>query len=166
MVDNAWPSWLPLREDLCALTPYGAPQIQDVIQLNTNENPYPLPTEVAAAIVEEIAQVVKNLNRYPDRDAIELRTKLASYINAQSGTAFGVKNIWAANGSNEIIQTLMLACGGAGRTALGFTPSYSVHPLIAKTTGTAWESGLREEDFSLDIGRAINEISRIRPSLV
>ena len=166
MVDNAWPSWLPLREDLRALTPYGAPQIQDVIQLNTNENPYPLPTEVAAAIVEEIAQVVKNLNRYPDRDAIELRTKLASYINAQSGTAFGVKNIWAANGSNEIIQTLMLACGGAGRTALGFTPSYSVHPLIAKTTGTAWESGLREEDFSLDIGRAINEISRIRPSLV
>ena len=166
MADNTWPSWLPLRDDLRGLAPYGAPQINDVIQLNTNENPYPLPDGVASAIVAEVTRVVKNLNRYPDRDAISLRTKLATYINAKSGTSFGINTIWAANGSNEIIQTLMLACGGAERTALGFTPSYSVHPLIARTTGTGWQSGLRNTDFTLDIGRAINEISRVRPSLV
>ncbi len=166
MASNTWPSWLPLRDDLRELTPYGAPQITDVVQLNTNENPFPLPDEVASTIVDEISKVVKNLNRYPDRDAVALRQKLATYINGLSGTSFGIKNIWAANGSNEIIQTIMLACGGAGRTALGFTPSYSVHPLIAKTTGTGWESGLRNQDFSLDIGRAVSEISRVRPSIV
>lgn len=161
-----WPSWLPIRDELAELTPYGAPQITDVIQLNTNENPFSLPREVADAIASKISSVVAGLNRYPDRDATALRTKLAGYINARSGTNLALSNIWAANGSNEIIQTLMLACGGAGRTALGFTPSYSVHPLIARTTGTSWESGTRDEDFTLDVGRAINEISRIRPSLV
>ena len=161
-----WPSWLPIRAELAELTPYGAPQITDVIQLNTNENPFSLPREVADAIASKISSVVAGLNRYPDRDATALRSKLAGYINVRSGTNFALSNIWAANGSNEIIQTLMLACGGAGRTALGFTPSYSVHPLIARTTGTSWESGTRDEDFTLDVGRAINEISRIRPSLV
>ena len=163
---QSWPSWLPIREELAGLTPYGAPQITDVVQLNTNENPFALPTEVAEAIIRKIASVVSGLNRYPDRDAVTLRSKLAGYINARSGTSFAFENIWAANGSNEIIQTLMLACGGAGRTALGFTPSYSVHPLIARTTGTSWECGTRDDEFSLVIGRAINEISRIRPSLV
>ena len=163
---QSWPQWLPIRDDLAGLTPYGAPQITDVVQLNTNENPFPLPQEVATAILEKLSTVVSGLNRYPDRDATVLRSKLASYINARSGSSFDVSNIWAANGSNEIIQTLMLACGGAGRTALGFTPSYSVHPLIARTTGTAWESGQRDGEYAIDLGRAINEISRIRPSLV
>ena len=162
----SWPRWLPIRDELATLTPYGAPQIIDVIQMNTNENPFPLPSEVSNAISTKITSVVSGLNRYPDRDAVALRGKLATYINARSGTQFAAANIWVANGSNEIIQTLMLACGGAGRIALGFTPSYSVHPLIARTTGTAWESGERSGEFALDLGRAINEISRIRPALV
>ncbi len=160
---NNWPEWLPIRSELSELTPYGAPQMPDLVALNTNENPFELPKEVVDEILAELPKVLSNLNRYPDRDAILLREKLAGYINSQSGTSFNSENIWAANGSNEILQTLMLACGGRG--ALGFVPSYSVHPLIAKVTGVNWNAASRASDFTLDISLAINEIHKIKPGL-
>lgn len=163
---NQWPDWLPLRDDLKSLSPYGAPQLVDVVQLNTNENPFSLPEVVQQEIVSRIQEVAGNLNRYPDRDAVRLRAKLAEYVNLQSGTEFVVENIWAANGSNEILQTLFLACGGAGRKALGFTPSYSVHPLIAKITGTSWIAGARKDDFTIDVEIAVEQILSERPSLI
>jgi len=163
-VTTNWPTWLPLRDSLKPLTPYGAPQLPDVIRLNTNENPFDVPAEVVAEMARAVADVLPHLNRYPDRDAIELRTKLAHYINSQSGTAFVVENLWAANGSNEILQTLMLACGGRG--ALGFLPSYSVHPLIAQVTGTEFINGARDSDFSVDVDKASTLIHERKPSLV
>jgi len=161
-----WPTWLPLRDELKTLTPYGAPQIRDVVQLNSNENPFILPEEVQAAIVNEIKDVAATLNRYPDRDAVRLRSKLAEYANARSDTGLSVENVWVANGSNEILQTLFLACGGAQRKALGFTPSYSVHPLIAKITGTIWIEGKRSSTFAVDIEIATAQILVEKPSLV
>ena len=161
-----WPVWLPLRDELRTLTPYGAPQIHDVVQLNSNENPFKLPDEVQAAIVKEIKEVAASLNRYPDRDAVRLRSKLAQYVNSASNTEFSVENIWAANGSNEILQTLFLACGGSKRSALGFTPSYSVHPLIAKITGTQWIEGKRSSTFGIDIQLATAQILAEKPSLI
>jgi len=158
-----WPAWLPLRTTLRGLSPYGAPQIPGVLSLNTNENPFELPTQVIEAIMAQLPDVLSRLNRYPDRDAVVLRKLLAQYINSASGTAFGVPNIWAANGSNEILQTLMLAMGE--RSALGFLPSYSVHPLIAQTTGVEWHAGKRREDFTLDTTAAKEEIARIKPGL-
>ena len=163
---STWPSWLPLRDDLRALSPYGAPQISDVSRLNTNENPYSLPQQVQAKILGEVEKVVATLNRYPDRDAVRLRAKLAEYVNARLGSTFSVENIWAANGSNEILQTLFLAFGGAGRSALGFTPSYSVHPLIAQITGTRWISGNRRDDFSIDLDLALSQIHNEKPILI
>ena len=160
---NNWPSWLPIRDDLKSLSPYGAPQIADVISLNTNENPYPLPVEVQKKIVERIQEVASSLNRYPDRDAVRLRAKLAEYVNQRSALSISVENIWAANGSNEILQTLMLAMGERG--ALGFLPSYSVHPLIAQVTQTPWSSGTRRADFSLDTDSAVAQIAAIAPGL-
>ena len=162
----AWPYWLPLRPDLKGISPYGAPQIDNVIALNTNENPFELPSEVVSAITARIADVVKDLNRYPDRDAVELRTKLASYITNSTGVDVTADNIWAANGSNEILQTLFLACGGNQSLALGFTPSYSVHPLIAQITKTPWIAGTRSEDFVIDITAAKNLIKEKSPKLV
>ena len=117
-----WPSWLPIRGELADLKPYGAPQISGVRAFNTNENPYELPAKVVSEMLEALPKVLANLNRYPDRDAVALRDALAKYINRSSSQEFSAKNIWAANGSNEILQTLMLACGGRG--ALGFLPSY------------------------------------------
>ncbi len=163
---NNWPSWLPIRDDLKSLSPYGAPQIADVISLNTNENPYPLPVEVQKKIVERIQEVASSLNRYPDRDAVRLRAKLAEYVNQRSALSISVENIWAANGSNEILQTLFLACGGENRRALGFTPSYSVHPLISKITGTEWIAGTRRQDFSIDLESAVQQILKEAPSIV
>jgi histidinol-phosphate aminotransferase len=161
-----WPSWLPLRDELKTLTPYGAPQLRDVIQLHTNENPFDLPLEVQGAIVSEIKEVAGNLNRYPDRDAVRLRSKLAQYVNAANRSSFSVENIWVANGSNEILQTLFLACGGSQRSALGFTPSYSVHPLIAKITGTTWIEGKRSDAFAVDVKLAMQQIATEKPALV
>lgn len=160
---TSWPSWLPLASRLRELSPYGAPQLQADAVLNTNENPFPLSENLANAIGTRVTEVARNLNRYPDRDAVALRNGLAQFINSQSGTSFGAADIWAANGSNEILQSLFLAFGEKG--ALGFTPSYSMHPLISRVTGTKWIDGGRRADFSLDIDKAISEIKSAQPSL-
>ena len=159
----SWPNWLPLRETLRPMSPYGAPQVPAQASLNTNENPYSPSPALQKAISDAVASVAADLNRYPDRDATVLRTKLASYINELSGTKFSADNIWAANGSNEIIQSIFLAF--AGGPVLGFTPSYSMHPLIAKVTGAAWIDGKRNADFSLNAIDAVIEIEKVKPTL-
>ncbi len=159
----SWPTWLPLRETLRPLSPYGAPQVPAQAALNTNENPYSPSPALQKAITDAVAKVAADLNRYPDRDANALRTKLANYINELSGTHISAENVWAANGSNEIIQSIFLAF--AGGPVLGFTPSYSMHPLIAKVTGSTWIDGKRNADFSLDTSAAIIEIQKNKPTL-
>ncbi|MTA07078.1 MAG: aminotransferase class I/II-fold pyridoxal phosphate-dependent enzyme, partial [Actinobacteria bacterium] len=159
----SWPSWLPLRENLRPLSPYGAPQVPAQAALNTNENPYSPSPALQKAIIDAVAKVAADLNRYPDRDATVLRTKLAEYINEQSGTKFSADNLWAANGSNEVIQSIFLAF--AQGPVLGFTPSYSMHPLIAKVTGATWIDGKRNADFSLNTADAVAEIQKHKPTL-
>jgi histidinol-phosphate aminotransferase len=156
------PQTLPLRADLAGLEPYGAPQLDVPVRLNTNENPYPPSAELVAAIAAAAAEAAAGLNRYPDRDATELRAGLAGYL----GHGLTGRQIWAANGSNEILQQLMQAFGGHGRTALGFEPSYSMHPIIARTTGTSWLDAGRDADFGLDAGRAVTRIREAAPDLV
>jgi histidinol-phosphate aminotransferase len=158
-----WPTWLPLREALRPLSPYGAPQVPATAALNTNENPYAPSLALQKAITDAVAKVAADLNRYPDRDATILREKLAQYINEQSATMFSLDNIWAANGSNEIIQSVFLAFGQG--PVLGFTPSYSMHPLIAKVTGSTWIDGKRNADFSLNTGDAVAQILANKPTL-
>ena len=141
-----WPSWMPIRSDLAGLSPYGAPQVDARVRLNTNENPYALSDELQQTLSDEISRGIKNLNRYPDRDATELRRALADSINRSTGSGFGSESIWVANGSNEIIQTILLAFEGA---ALGFEPSYSMHPLISKVVGKKWISIPRGDNFAI-----------------
>ena len=160
---SQWPQWLPLSERLRPLSPYGAPQLPADAILNTNESPFSLSPELTSAIAERIEKVAVNLNRYPDRDATALRSGLAEFINQLSGTSLTADNIWAANGSNEIIQSIFLAFGDKG--AIGFTPSYSMHPLIARVTNTPWIDGTRRDDFSLDIEIAKREIAQASPAL-
>ncbi len=163
MSEQRWPPWLPLRESLAGLSPYGAPQLPSLAQLNTNENPYPPSQDLVDALTARIGEVAKTLNRYPDRDAQELRESLAQFLNKLSGTTLTVDQLWAANGSNEIIQSLFLAFGGRG--TLGFTPSYSMHPLIARVAGTQWHTGKRNTDFSLDLPSAVSQILDIKPGM-
>jgi len=158
-----WPAWLPLREPLKPMSPYGAPQVAASAQLNTNENPFAPSTALVAAITKRVSEVSATLNRYPDRDAVALRAGLAKYITAQTGVAFEVSNLWVANGSNEIIQSIFLAFGR--ESALGFTPSYSMHPLIAKVTSVNWLDGKRREDHSLDVATAVAQILATKPTL-
>ena len=160
---NNWPAWLPLREPLKPMSPYGAPQVAASAQLNTNENPFAPSTALVAAITKRVGEVSATLNRYPDRDAIALRAGLAKYITAQTGVAFELSNLWAANGSNEIIQSIFLAFGR--ESALGFTPSYSMHPLIAKVTSVNWLDGKRREDHSLDVAAAVAQVLDTKPTL-
>ena len=129
-----------IRDDLRHLHPYGAPQLDVPVQLNTNENPYAPSDSLKKAIADAVAGIAGTLNRYPDRDATDLRKDLADYL----GHGLTAAQVWAANGSNEIIQQLLQAFGGPGRTALGFEPSYSMHPLISQVTGTEWLEGSRD----------------------
>ena len=161
-----WPNWLPLREDLKDQSPYGAPQLPLEVKLNTNENPFSLSPALVKKLSEAIANSAKDFNRYPDRDAIELRSELAKYLSSTTGVNLSVDQIWAANGSNEIIQTLFLAFAGAGVNSLGFTPSYSMHENIARSTGTNWITGERLSNFSIDLSSALKEISTQKPKLV
>jgi histidinol-phosphate aminotransferase len=157
---------LPLREDLRGKSPYGAPQLNVPVRLNTNENPHPPTQALVDDVTASVQAVAGDLHRYPDRDAVALRTDLAAYLTAQTGTVLSVENLWAANGSNEILQQLLQAFGGPGRSAIGFVPSYSMHPIISDGTQTAWLVANRADDFSLDADVAMQAIKESNPDIV
>ena len=156
---------LPLRDDLRGRSPYGAPQLDVAVRLNTNENPYPPPPELVADVTAAAHAVAAELHRYPDRDAVALRTDLASYLTAATGVPLTSANLWAANGSNEVLQQIMQAFGGPGRTAVGFEPSYSMHPIIAAGTRTEWLPAPRRADFSVDVDAAAAVLRERAPDL-
>ncbi|MBU3064157.1 histidinol-phosphate transaminase [Nocardia sp. NEAU-G5] len=157
---------LPLRENLRGKSPYGAPQLTVPVQLNTNENPHPPSRALIDDVAESIRAAAADLHRYPDRDAVALRTDLATYLTRQTGVALDVSNVWAANGSNEILQQLLQAFGGPGRSAMGFVPSYSMHPIISEGIDTEWVEAKRNDDFSLDVDYALAHIAERRPDVV
>jgi histidinol-phosphate aminotransferase len=159
-------SELPLRPELRGRTPYGAPQLPAKYRLNTNENPHPLPPGLLADLAVALDAAARDLNRYPDRDALALRADLARYLTRTSGRPVEPAQVWAANGSNEVLQQILQAFGGAGRTALGFTPSYSMHPIISAGTGTGWVDGTRRADFTIDAADAAAQVRQVQPDVV
>jgi histidinol-phosphate aminotransferase len=157
---------LPLRDSLRGKSPYGAPQLSVPVRLNTNENPHPPTAALIDDLVATVRDAASELHRYPDRDATALRTDLAVYLSGQTGVELTAANLWAANGSNEILQQLLQAFGGPGRTAMGFVPSYSMHPIISDGTQTEWLEAARSEDFGLDVDVAVAAITDRRPDVV
>jgi len=158
--------WPPLREELRGIEPYGAPQLDVPVQLNVNENPYGPSPECVADIAAAVSDVAGDLNRYPDREFTALREGLAAFLNTDGGVGVTADQIWAANGSNEVMLQLLQAFGGPGRTALSFAPTYSMYPEYARDTNTQWVVGHRETDFSLDLDRATELIAEQRPHVV
>jgi len=156
----------PIRPELAGAEPYGAPQLDVAVALNTNENPYPPPAEVIADIAAAVAAVAGELNRYPDRDFDALRDGLAGYLADESGVRLAREQIWAANGSNEVMLHLLQAFGGPGRVAMSFAPTYSMYPEYARDTHTEWVQGRRHDDFSFDFDHAAALIAEHRPSVV
>ncbi|ANY05064.1 histidinol-phosphate transaminase [Pseudonocardia sp. HH130630-07] len=156
---------LPLREDLRGKSAYGAPQLDVAVRLNTNENPYPPPPELVADVTAACESAARELHRYPDRDAVGLRTELAAYLSTQTGVELSERNLWAANGSNEILQQLLQAFGGPGRTALGFVPSYSMHPIISSGTRTEFVPVPRRADFTIDVDAAVATLAERSPDI-
>ncbi|MDT5264244.1 MAG: histidinol-phosphate aminotransferase [Mycobacterium sp.] len=157
---------LPLRENLRGKSPYGAPQLSVPVRLNTNENPHPPTQALVDDVAESVRDAASDLHRYPDRDAMTLRSDLAAYLSTQIGVPVGTENVWAANGSNEILQQLLQAFGGPGRSAIGFVPSYSMHPIISDGTQTEWLEAKRADDFGLDVEAAVAAIAERRPDVV
>jgi histidinol-phosphate aminotransferase len=153
---------LPIRNDLRGLKPYGAPQLDVPVQLNVNENTFGIPEAVAIDIIQELAAEVIKLNRYPDREFLELRGAFASYL----GQGLRAEQVWAANGSNEIITQIFQAFGGPGKTALSFGPTYSMYPNIARITLTEYQELPRLEDFQLTAEYVANKLADLKPSIV
>lgn len=142
----------PPRDDLGLREGYHSAQVDVEVRLNTNESPYPPPDEWLAALREEMATIA--YHRYPDRAALALRAALAELHGVSPSQVF------AANGSNEVLQAMCLAYGGPGRTAATFEPTYALHSHIAHLTGTAVVEGERRADFTLDfdeVGRVLRD---------
>ncbi len=153
---------LPIRDDLRGLSPYGAPQKPVRIALNVNENTHPVPPEVIAHVTSAVERELRSINRYPDREFTALREHLAQYL----GAGVAPEQVWAANGSNEVIQHILQAFGGPGRSVLGFPPTYSMHSIIASGTGTRWIAAERDDDFRITAQTAVAAIERHDPDLV
>jgi histidinol-phosphate aminotransferase len=159
-------SWPPLREELRGIEPYGAPQLDVPVQLNVNENPYGPSPACAADIASAVGAAAATLNRYPDREFVELRTALAAYLSRDTPHGVAPEQVWAANGSNEVMLQLLQAFGGPGRTALSFAPTYSMYPEYARDSVTEWAVGHRESDFSLDLDHARDLVKEQQPSVI
>jgi histidinol-phosphate aminotransferase len=153
---------LPIRPELTDQQPYGAPQPDVAVRLNTNENPYDLSAELAAEIGERVAELSVHLNRYPDREASALRADIAGYL----GHGLTAERVWAANGSNEVVQQVFQAFGGPGRRALSFRPTYSMYPEYARNTHTEWVVAERTPLFDIDVTEATAAIGRTRADIV
>ncbi len=153
---------LPLRADLRGQQPYGAPQAPLPVALNVNENTHPVPQEVADDILDSIALALRDVNRYPDREFTALREGFATYL----GHGLTRDQIWAANGSNEVLQHLLQAFAGPGRTAFGFGPTYSMYPLLTRGTGAEWVVGTRGADYAIDAEDAASQVADAAPDVV
>ena len=153
---------LPLRDDLRGLTPYGAPQAPLPIALNVNENTHPVPDDVASDILDDIAVALRDVNRYPDREFTTLRESFAEYL----GHGLDASQIWAGNGSNEVLQHILQAFAGPGRTVFGFSPTYSMYPLLAQGTGARWVAGTRQPDYTVTPDDAAAQIAELDPDVV
>jgi len=158
---------LPIRDELRGMHPYGAPQLDVPVRLNTNENPFQPPRDFVEDLAATVLDVARTLNRYPDREALDLRADLAAYICDEAGTpGIDASMVWAANGSNEIMVQVLQAFGGPGRSALTFTPTYSMYQEYARNTFTEFVSVPRGEDFSLDAVRAAETVRAMAPDVV
>jgi histidinol-phosphate aminotransferase len=152
----------PIRDDLRGRKPYGAPQLNVPVSLNVNENTHRIPEEVAIDVVAAIAAALIDINRYPDREFTELRTALSKYL----GDGLTPENLWAANGSNEVLLQIFQAFGGTGRKALGFGPTYSMYSLLALTTGTSYVDAPRADKYELTPELVVDSIKQHKPSIV
>ncbi|GAB2455031.1 histidinol-phosphate transaminase [Xylanimonas ulmi] len=159
-------SALPLRPELADEAPYGAPQLDVPVLLNVNENPYAPSEEVVATIAADVAAAARGLNRYPDRDFLGLRGDLAAYLGRESGVTLSAEQVWAANGSNEVMLHVLQAFGGPGRSVVSFAPTYSMYPEYARDTHTRWVAGRRNEDFTLDAAHAVEVVEREQPAVI
>jgi histidinol-phosphate aminotransferase len=146
------------RDDLKALSGYHSAQVDVDVRLNTNESPYAPPAEFVDRWLAALRDV--EWNRYPDRGATALRTALGEFVGVEPD------RLLCGNGSNEVLQTLLLAYGGAGRRALVFEPTYALHAHIARSTGTDVVEGVRGDDFTIDADDAVATIDRVHPSVV
>ena len=153
---------LPLRPELVGEQPYGAPQLDVAVCLNVNENPYPPSEQVISDIAAAVAVAGRAMNRYPERDALGLRGDLARYL----GHGLTADQIWAANGSNEVMLHVLMAFAGPGRRVLSFAPTYSMYPEYARDTHSEWHTAPRRNDFTIDPSAATTAVRETRPDVI
>lgn len=152
-----------VRHDVELMEGYHSPQLDVRIRLNTNEAPEPPPAEFQEALSLALRGIA--WNRYPDRSAAGLRARIAEVEGPEVPGGIGAENVFVANGSNEVLQSICLAYGGAGRSVLTQEPTYALHSHIARVCGTEVLQGQRNDDFTIDVDAVVAQIRSARPSI-
>ena len=147
----------PVRPDLALTEGYHSPQVDAEVRLNTNESPFAPPDAWREELLAALAEV--SFHRYPDRPATELRRAVADLHGVAPDEVF------CANGSNEVLQSLLLAFGGPGRRALVFEPTYALHSHIARIAGTEVVEGVRDDEFLIEPVYAVELLATERPDV-
>jgi histidinol-phosphate aminotransferase len=145
------------RDDVAMMDGYHSPQVDVEVRLNTNESPLPPSPEFVAAVAAAVGDV--RWHRYPDRLARALRARLAALHGVDPSQVF------VANGSNEVLQTLSLTYAGPGRSVALFEPTYAMHSQIARVTGATVAEGRRGEDLAIDLDEVARVVSSARPAI-
>ncbi len=148
-----------IRPAVQALSAYSIPECGARIKLDAMENPYPWPGDLVDGWLEALRRV--SLNRYPDPDARTLKGRLRAAMEFPPGAA-----VLLGNGSDELIQMIVMAVAEPGRVVLAPEPTFAMYRLITRVAGLEYVGVPLGEGFSLDRAAMERAIDRHRPAVV
>ncbi|QBQ54140.1 histidinol-phosphate transaminase [Nitrosococcus wardiae] len=157
MAKNRIAQWI--RPEVQQLSAYPVADAEDLIKLDAMENPYTWSSELIEAWLERLREV--SVNRYPDPEARSLKARLRRYMAVPEG-----REIILGNGSDELIQMVLLAVVGPGRSVIAPEPTFVMYRQIATMLGLRYQGVPLREDFSLDLPAMLQVIQEQEPAVV
>jgi len=150
-----------VRPSVRARTPYPVADATGLLKLDQMENPHAWPGPALRQAWTE-ALGAATVNRYPDAQAVLLKRALRTHLGMAADAPLLI-----GNGSDEIIQMLMVVFGGTGRTVLAPEPSFVMYRSLAEMNGLAYVGvDLDPTTLTLDVAAMCAAIATHNPALV
>ena len=127
------------------------------VKLNQNENPWDAPAEIKEEVLRRFA--ARKWSRYPDFVPASLNEKLAQFAG------WNEDGIIAGNGSNELIQAVLMVAVGPGKRVLISEPTFALYKQIATVLGGEVETVLLQPDLTYDIDALLQAIKQKQPDV-